>query len=179
MFKTNQKNFQAQLDEQQKLSTENTETSIKLSQNDSKKLKNPSSAKLKSSKAKSVMSFNGDELAGSNAVKQFHGSHILSSLSKAICLTSSILSKKQPFMHIQHLSEMNLNENKLFSIPKPLVTVLQNGKGFNGKQTLIKEFILFPKPNVSMKETFDLMSKIQRSIRDTLYQSKQMPGVGS
>ena len=37
-------------------------------------------------------------------------------------------------------------------MPKPLITILQNGKGFAGKQSLIKEFILFPKPNVSIKE---------------------------
>jgi enolase len=166
------------LDEQLKLSAENTETSLKLSQNDSRKLKNASSAKLKSSKAKSVMSFSGEELPSFNTIKQFQGSHILSSLSKAICLTSAILDKKQPFMHIRQLNQINPNDVKLFSLPKPLVTILQNGKGFNGKQTLIKEFILIPKSNISMKEAFDLMSKIQRSIRDTLYQSKQMPGVG-
>ena len=29
-----------------------------------------------------------------------------------------------------------------------MITVLQNGKGFNGKQNLIKEFILMPRNNL-------------------------------
>ena len=37
-------------------------------------------------------------------------------------------------------------------MPTPLITILQNGKGFNGKQTLIKEFILMPKPNINFTE---------------------------
>lgn len=39
-------------------------------------------------------------------------------------------------------------------MPIPLVTVLQSGKGFAGKQKLIKEFILMPKPHVSAQEVF-------------------------
>jgi hypothetical protein len=37
-------------------------------------------------------------------------------------------------------------------MPTPLITVIQNGKGFNGKQTLIKEYILMPKPNLNFSE---------------------------
>lgn len=62
-------------------------------------------------------------------------------------------------------------------MPIPLVTVLQNGKGFNGKQNLIKEFILLPMPHLSVQKGVELISKVNRHIRDTLYQSKQQPGV--
>lgn len=61
-------------------------------------------------------------------------------------------------------------------MPIPMITVLQNGKGFNGKQNLIKEIILYPKPNLTVHESSDIISKINRSIRDTLYQSKTQPG---
>ena len=37
-------------------------------------------------------------------------------------------------------------------MPIPLITVLQNGKGFNGKQNLVKEFILMPKSNIKFQE---------------------------
>lgn len=37
-------------------------------------------------------------------------------------------------------------------MPIPLVTILQNGKGFNGKQNLIKEFILLPKPHLTVQK---------------------------
>jgi hypothetical protein len=33
-----------------------------------------------------------------------------------------------------------------------MITLIQNGKGFNGKQNLIKEFILMPKKNVKIQE---------------------------
>ncbi len=78
-----------------------------------------------------------------------------------------------------------------------MITVLQHGKGFNGKQNLIKEFILMPRNN--LKEVFffnkiwlirfkiffilielkgiEIISKVNRNIRDTLYQSKTQPGV--
>jgi hypothetical protein len=37
-------------------------------------------------------------------------------------------------------------------MPKLIITLLQNGRGFAGKQTLIKEYSLFAKANVSAKE---------------------------
>lgn len=33
-----------------------------------------------------------------------------------------------------------------------MITVLQSGKGFSGKQNLIKEFILIPKPHISIQK---------------------------
>ena len=33
-----------------------------------------------------------------------------------------------------------------------MISVLQNGKGFSGKQYLVKEFILMPKPNVKFQD---------------------------
>jgi len=57
-----------------------------------------------------------------------------------------------------------------------MVTVLQSGKGFSGKQNLIKEFILMPKPNTKTHEGIDIIGKVNRNIRDTLYISKTQPG---
>ena len=35
-----------------------------------------------------------------------------------------------------------------YALPIPMITVLQHGKGFNGKQNLVKEFILMPRNNI-------------------------------
>lgn len=76
------------------------------------------------------------------------------------------------------------------------MTVLQNGKGFHGKQTLVKEFILMPKSNKNLTQvsyvlllelinrvnqlnnskTIESISKVNQFLRDHLYQSKQLPG---
>ena len=88
-------------------------------------------------------------------------------------------------------------------MPVPLITVLQNGKGFLGKQQLIKEFILVPTPGFPLQKVImfkyaqgflflsifylfslflllkqiEVISHVNRSIRDSLYQSKTQPGV--
>ncbi|CAF0987210.1 unnamed protein product [Brachionus calyciflorus] len=64
-------------------------------------------------------------------------------------------------------------------MPIPMITVIQNGKGFSGKQSLVKEFILLPKPHLSFQEGIDLISRVNRNIRDTLYQSKTNPGAAN
>lgn len=43
-----------------------------------------------------------------------------------------------------------------YVLPIPMITVLQHGKSFNGKQNLIKEFILMPKNNLKEVGTFFL-----------------------
>ena len=44
-------------------------------------------------------------------------------------------------------------------MPIPMITLIQNGKGFLGKQQLVKEFILMPKPNVNLSEVKFYFSK--------------------
>jgi hypothetical protein len=47
-----------------------------------------------------------------------------------------------------------------FGMPVPLITVLQNGKGLSGKQNLIKEIILMPKPNVSIQNVSRFLNEL-------------------
>jgi hypothetical protein len=37
-------------------------------------------------------------------------------------------------------------------MPVPMISVLQNGKRFSGKQNLVKEYILMPKLNVKFQD---------------------------
>ena len=76
--------------------------------------------------------------------KNYFGLFALAFLSKAFVLSSVALSRSQPYERLSQL--VGNSENKL-KMPVPMVTVLQSGKGFSGKQNLIKEFILMPKPN--------------------------------
>lgn len=105
--------------------------------------------------------------------KNFFGLFALAFLSKAVCLTSIAFFRGQPFERIQHLTSIMCDR---YRMPIPMISVLQNGKGFNGKQSLVKEFILMPKPNIRMSEGVDMISKINRNLRDTLYSSKLAPG---
>lgn len=45
-----------------------------------------------------------------------------------------------------------------YSMPIPMITLIQNGKGYNGKQNLIKEFIILPKPHLSIQEVKTFIS---------------------
>lgn len=106
--------------------------------------------------------------------KNFFGLFALSFISRAVCLTSIALSNKQPFERVSQISSQICDK---YRMPIPMISVLQNGKGFAGKQNLVKEYILMPKPNMRLSEGIDMISKINRNIRDTLYASKVAPGV--
>lgn len=108
--------------------------------------------------------------------KNFYGLFALSILSKAICLASTALSKQQVFERIAQLSNQNISKYKM---PIPMISILQNGKGFTGKQTLVKEYILMPKANIKIQEGVDMISKINRNIRDGLYANKLGPGAAN
>jgi hypothetical protein len=41
-------------------------------------------------------------------------------------------------------------------MPVPLITILQNGKGYLGKQLLVKEFILMPKKNSNIQLVLEI-----------------------
>jgi hypothetical protein len=81
----------------------------------------------------------------------FHASYLQSFVSKAICFLSTKINQKSLFLY---LSDKLNHENRIekYSLPIPMITVLQNGKGFSGKQYLIKEIILMPKPNIAVQE---------------------------
>lgn len=103
----------------------------------------------------------------------FHASFMESTISKAVCLTGACLANKELFEHIADLKQSKISSYK---IPKPLITILQNGKGFLGKQQLVKEFILTPKSHKNIEQSIEKISKINRYVRDLLYQSKAQPG---
>ena len=81
--------------------------------------------------------------------KNYFGLFALAFLSKAFFLSSVSLSRSQPF---ERISQLFGNSGSKYKMPVPMVTVLQSGKGFSGKQNLIKEFILMPKPNTKTHE---------------------------
>jgi hypothetical protein len=81
--------------------------------------------------------------------KNFFGLFALSFISKTICLTSIALSNNQPFERISQFGSQICDK---YRMPIPLISVLQNGKGFSGKQNLVKEYILLPKPNIRLSE---------------------------
>ena len=81
----------------------------------------------------------------------FHASYLQSFLSKAICLTATKLNNKSPFLYLTDFVNQ-ANKIERFSMPVPMITVLHNGKGFAGKQYLIKEIILMPKVHLSVQE---------------------------
>jgi hypothetical protein len=81
-----------------------------------KKDKSPSSPKQKPilQKTKSNLSANGtpslDESTVSKHSPHFKGFHTISTISKAVCMCSTALNKKQPFLFINELaSQGNLN----------------------------------------------------------------------
>ena len=37
-------------------------------------------------------------------------------------------------------------------MPIPMITLLQNGKGYGGKQNLIKDYIILPKPHITVQD---------------------------
>lgn len=152
------------------------------SRDDGKKSKTPPSPKQKSNKQTARKSSQVGLTSGSGMLSEelnahfascFYGSFVQSLISKAICMCASEISKKPAF---EHIAELSMNNSGKYIMPTPLVTLIQNGKGFNGKQTLIKEFILMPKPNLNLAEGVDLIAKVNRFIRDSLYQNKVQPG---
>lgn len=107
--------------------------------------------------------------------KNFFGMFALAFLSKSICMTSVALGKQQAFERIAQLTSLVTNlmdtdsirllklidisftyctkkTQEKYRMPVPMISVLQNGKGFAGKQNFVKEFILMPKPNVKLQD---------------------------
>ena len=88
----------------------------------------------------------------------FFASHLEAFMSKALCEAAVQLNRKQLFTYISETFVNNNNQSgrsdkgSKLTMPVPMVSVLQNGKGFGGKQYLVKEFILMPKPNISIQE---------------------------
>lgn len=125
---------------------------------DDKSTKSATSPKQKSIKntarkpSQGVHALPHEDNAISAVHSHYYPSFLQAFISKLICLSSLTISKKQLFEHICDLNSKKIDK---FSMPIPMITVLQNGKGFNGKQNLIKEFILMPKAHISVQKVIN------------------------
>ncbi|XP_075244178.1 enolase 4-like isoform X2 [Convolutriloba macropyga] len=92
----------------------------------------------------------------------FSGAQAVCSVSSANCLAASRVRALQPFQYISEVTEGKIPEK--FRMPIPMVTVLSGGRSAAGKQNLIREVLLLPKPSMELtnviQKTKDLMYKL-------------------
>ncbi|ESO95150.1 hypothetical protein LOTGIDRAFT_203892 [Lottia gigantea] len=89
------------------------------------------------------------------------GSSIVSSLSQAICCTGASISNQPLYQYIASL--FNKSTDK-YHLPLPMTTILQAGKASSGKLKCVKEFMLIPKPSMSVSEAMNYIQEIYNHI---------------
>ncbi|CAH1784880.1 unnamed protein product [Owenia fusiformis] len=100
--------------------------------------------------------------------KLFSGCNAVGALSKAICEAGAQV-KNVPLY--EHIATLRLKQAPgSYTLPVPMVTILQSGKAAPGKLNCVKEFMITPKPGMPVQEAAKHISNIYQVIAKQLFQ---------
>ncbi|XP_071946840.1 enolase 4-like [Antedon mediterranea] len=88
--------------------------------------------------------------------------------SQVVARASAIIKDQPLYQYISHLYS-NQEDVIEYRMPIPLVTVLCSGKSALGKQNLIKEVLLVPKPGQTFQKALKNVSAVYHQIRKMLF----------
>ncbi|XP_022110999.1 enolase 4-like isoform X2 [Acanthaster planci] len=96
-------------------------------------------------------------------------------VSQAVTLAAAKLSKIQPFEHIANL--YSSQEQQEYELPLLMVNLLNSGKAYPGKQNLIKELLLIPKPGKTLRQSLKQLTAIHHQVGKLLFPKLGVPGL--
>ncbi|XP_072022887.1 enolase 4-like [Amphiura filiformis] len=85
------------------------------------------------------------------------GCSAVCSMSQAVLMTGAALKKCQPYEYIIGLTSEVVEK---YEIPTPMLNVMNSGRAAAGKQNVIKELLLIPKPGTSLKKGLKQMQYV-------------------
>ncbi|XP_041369209.1 enolase 4-like isoform X2 [Gigantopelta aegis] len=96
----------------------------------------------------------------------FPGSSAVSAVSRTVCTAAACLKHVPLYEHVASLAGMQ--DSTQYTLPLPMVTILQNGRSAPGKLNCVSEFMVIPKPGMSAHEGIEKIVQIFRHISKTL-----------
>ncbi|XP_038070575.1 enolase 4-like isoform X1 [Patiria miniata] len=88
-------------------------------------------------------------------------------VSQAVAVAAAKLAKIQTFEHIANL--YSAEEQQEFELPLLMVNLLNSGKAYPGKQNLIKELLLIPKPGKTLRESLKQLTAVHHQVSKLLF----------
>ncbi|XP_063721404.1 enolase 4-like isoform X2 [Symsagittifera roscoffensis] len=88
----------------------------------------------------------------------FSGAQAVCAASSANCVAAARVRSLEPYQYISELSSGEIGEQ--LKMPVPMVTVVSGGRSAAGKQNLIREVLLVPKPSHSLATTIQKMKEL-------------------
>ncbi|XP_071486736.1 enolase 4-like [Diadema antillarum] len=88
-------------------------------------------------------------------------------VSQAVAMAGAAVKKVELYEHVSHLAgNVNIEE---YMMPIPMMSVLSSGKPAPGKQNLIKELLLLPKPGCPLVESMKKLTSVYQQIGKLLF----------
>nr|XP_054766572.1 enolase 4-like [Lytechinus pictus] len=94
-------------------------------------------------------------------------------ISQAVAKAGAAVKKVQLYEHICNIAG-NVDMD-VFTMPMPMVSVLSSGKPAPGKQNLIKELFILPKPGLSLEEGMKQVTAVYHQIGKLLFAKLGVP----
>ncbi|XP_069468019.1 enolase 4 isoform X3 [Ambystoma mexicanum] len=95
------------------------------------------------------------------------GSPAIGGVSLAIAKAAAVLNRTPLYMHIASLRYEQLLPKKLI-MPLPLISLLSCGKSSPGKLNLMKEVLVLPRSNLTIRQTVDMCLALHKEISNLI-----------
>nr|XP_005995799.1 PREDICTED: enolase-like protein ENO4 [Latimeria chalumnae] len=92
------------------------------------------------------------------------GCTAIGAVSLAVAKTAAKLKKIPLYFYIASLKHQEVINPSNFSMPWPMVTLMDCGKSSPGKLNLMKEVIVVPKPGLKLKQSINMIQDLQNQI---------------
>ncbi|XP_033632663.1 enolase 4-like [Asterias rubens] len=106
--------------------------------------------------------------------KLLPGCNAACAVSQAVAIAASKLRKIEPFQHVASLT--SAQEQQEVELPLLMVNLLNSGKAYPGKQNLIKELLIIPKPGKTVKESLKQLTAIQLQVSKLVFPKQGVAG---